>query len=288
MEKSEKKINLSSALYIIATPIGNLLDITYRAINILRSVDLIAAENIHKTNILLNNFSIKKSIISINKNNEKKQTKLILNKIINYKLNIALVSRAGTPLISDPGYYLVRSCHDIGIKVIPIPGACALTVALSGSGVSTNKFIYEGFIPKKKKMRYSLFKLLKYETRTLIFYESSKRILESLEDMLTILGPERYVVIARELTKLWENIKGMNIEKLLIWIKKDKKRTKGEITLLVEGYKYNKSINILPIESLNTFKILLNKLTKKEAIKVTSKIHGFKKNLLYNYINTQK
>ncbi|MGK2897049.1 MAG: 16S rRNA (cytidine(1402)-2'-O)-methyltransferase [Candidatus Makana argininalis] len=277
MYKYKKENILKSTLYIVPTPIGNIKDITIRALLILKKVDIIVSENTRVTNNLLTFFSIKNSIFSFNKVNEINKTKILLSKLKEGK-SIAIVSNAGTPVINDPGYFIVKNCYKLGFRVIPLPGACAAITALSGSGIKSKKFCYEGFIPSKKKKRINLIKSLKTETRTLIFYETSLRIIKTIKDMKKYFGGLRYIVIAREITKYWETIYGDTIKKILEWLQKDKTRYKGELSIIVEGYKKK---NIINNNIINTFKFLLTELTFKKSIELTSNIYFIKKNFLY-------
>ncbi|UDG79285.1 Ribosomal RNA small subunit methyltransferase I [Candidatus Ecksteinia adelgidicola] len=279
MSKQQSTI-FKATLYIVPTPIGNLGDITYRALEVLKEVDFIAAEDTRHTSLLLHHFSIHARLFSFHNYNEKKQTCKALIQLKNGK-NIALVSNAGTPLINDPGYYLVHCCFKEKIRVIPLPGACAAITALCASGISSDRFCYEGFIPSRQKERKNKLLSLKKESRTLIFYESTHRLLDSLTDMIEIFGPTRYVVLARELTKIWESIYGASISNLLTWIKQDNMRSRGEIVLIISGYKIKK--NILSYQVLRTFSILHKELPLKQAVILSSKIHGVKKNDLYKY-----
>lgn len=198
--------------------------------------------------------------------------------------SIALVSDAGTPIINDPGYYLVCCCREEDINIVPLPGACAAITALSVAGLPSNRFCYEGFLPTTRKKRLSFLESLKEESRTIIFYESTHRILDSMQDMVTIWGPNRYIVIARELTKTWESIIGAQVGKLLFWIKDDKIRSKGEIVLIVKGYEKNNNIELLSPEVLSTLKRLKYELPIKKAIAITAEIYNLKKNFIYSYI----
>ncbi|MFI4853214.1 MAG: 16S rRNA (cytidine(1402)-2'-O)-methyltransferase [Candidatus Makana argininalis] len=278
MNNLKKENILKSTLYIVPTPIGNIKDITIRALLILKKVDIIASEDTRIISNLLNFFFIKNSIFSFNKFNEIKKTKLLLSKLKEGK-SIALVSNAGTPIINDPGYLIVKSCYKLGFRVIPLPGACAAITALSGSGIKSKRFCYEGFIPSKKKKCVHLLRSLKTEKRTLIFYETSLRIIKTLKYMEKYFGCLRYIVIAREITKYWETIYGGTIIKILKWLQKDKIRYKGELSIIVEGYKKKKQdINV---NIINTFKFLLKELTFKKSIELTSNIYLIKKNFLY-------
>ncbi|QJC37560.1 16S rRNA (cytidine(1402)-2'-O)-methyltransferase [Enterobacteriaceae endosymbiont of Donacia bicoloricornis] len=272
-------------LYIIATPIGNFNDISKRALITLNKVDYILAEDTRKIGILLKFFNIKKKIYSYYEYNEKKKINFFLKKI-NQGYNIALVSDAGTPLINDPGYRIVQLCRTkyINIKIIPIPGPCAAILALSISGLPTNRFCYEGFLPHKKNKRIKRLNELKLENRTLILYESTHRILKCLYDIKKIFGKDRYIVFIKELTKKWESIYGNNISNLIKWLKLDVNRLKGEIVLVIKGYK--ESINSkdqLSPKVIQTFLKLKKELSIKKAIKITSDIFSIKKNLLYKF-----
>jgi len=221
----------SGTLYLVSTPIGNLEDITLRAIRILKEVNLIAAEDTRRTKKLLNYYQIKTPLTSYFEHSSSKKKQSLVSQLKRGK-DIALVSEAGTPCISDPGFKLTRHAIENQIRVIPIPGASALTVALSASGLSTNSFVFEGFIPRKTAKRRNLFLSLRDQERTLIFYESPRRVLSTLRDLLAVLG-ERQIVIARELTKIFEEmIRGTTSE--IIEFLKDK-TIKGEITILVSG-----------------------------------------------------
>ncbi|QCI24195.1 16S rRNA (cytidine(1402)-2'-O)-methyltransferase [Buchnera aphidicola (Muscaphis stroyani)] len=273
-------------LYIVPTPIGNLSDITQRALNTLKNADIIAAESIQHTGILLKNFKIKKSLTLINKHNEQKKSNYLIEKLKKGQ-NIALVSNAGTPLINDPGYILVKICHSYNIKVVPLPGPCAAITALSASGISTNRFCYEGFLPSKKKMRCDLLRSLKKETRTIIFYESKHRILESIQDIIDQIDQNRHIVIAKEITKKWESIRGGEAKKILKWMREDEYRYKGEIVIIINGFKKLKN-EILSEEILNCFKILRNLFPLKISVVATSKIYKIRKNILYQYALKQE
>lgn len=272
----------SGILYIVPTPIGNLADITYRAIEILKNVNLIAAENIYHTNILLQHYNVKNVLISFHKENEKKQSNYVIKKLQEGK-KIALVSNAGTPVINDPGYFLIKKCYLFNIPIVPLPGPCAAITALSACGISTSRFCYEGFLPSKKKTRQDLLYSLKEEKRTIIFYESKNRIIQSIKDIIEKIDQNRYLVIAREITKKWESIYGAKAEIMLSWLKKDKNRyNKGEIIIILDGFKESKTKDI-PEQIKNTFFLLRNFFSLKQSVIITSKIHKIKKNNLYEY-----
>ncbi|WP_074011819.1 16S rRNA (cytidine(1402)-2'-O)-methyltransferase [Candidatus Sodalis sp. SoCistrobi] len=270
----------ASTLYVVPTPIGNLEDITRRALSVLQGVDLIAAEDTRHTGLLLQHFAINARLFALHDHNEQQKADILLAKLQDGQ-SIALVSDAGTPLINDPGYHLVRRCREAGIRVVPLPGACAAITALSAAGLPSDRFCYEGFLPAKRKGRLDSLQALTQEPRTLIFYESTHRLLESLEDMVTAWGPLRYVVLARELTKTWETLYGAPVAELLAWVQEDEKRRRGEMVLIVEGY--HAPDDVLPPEALRTLALLLAELPLKKAAALAAEIHGVKKNALYRY-----
>ncbi|GKW42614.1 MULTISPECIES: 16S rRNA (cytidine(1402)-2'-O)-methyltransferase [Pectobacterium] len=270
----------ASTLYIVPTPIGNLGDITQRALAVLASVDLIAAEDTRHTGLLLQHFAINARLFALHDHNEQQKADVLLAKLQSGQ-SIALVSDAGTPLINDPGYHLVRRCREAGVRVVPLPGACAAIAALSASGLPSDRFCYEGFLPAKTKGRKDKLRELGEETRTLIFYESTHRLLDSLQDISEVLGAGRYVVLAREITKTWESIHGAPVGELLAWVKEDENRRKGEMVLIVEGHQVDDSV--LSAEALRTLTLLRAELPLKKAAALAAEIHGVKKNALYRY-----
>lgn len=270
----------ASTLYIVPTPIGNLGDITQRALAVLASVDLIAAEDTRHTGLLLQHFAINARLFALHDHNEQQKADVLLAKLQSGQ-SIALVSDAGTPLINDPGYHLVRRCREAGVRVVPLPGACAAITALSASGLASDRFCYEGFLPAKTKARKDTLRDLGEEPRTLIFYESTHRLLDSLQDISEVLGAERYVVLAREITKTWESIHGAPVGELLAWVKEDENRRKGEMVLIVEGHQADDSA--LSAEALRTLMLLRAELPLKKAAALAAEIHGVKKNALYRY-----
>ncbi|MGK2946265.1 MAG: 16S rRNA (cytidine(1402)-2'-O)-methyltransferase [Candidatus Malihini olakiniferum] len=275
----------ASTLYIVPTPIGNLCDITERALRVLRGVDVVAAEDTRHTGLLLQHFAINVRLFALHDHNEQKKADQLLAKLQQGQ-SIALVSDAGTPLINDPGYHLVRRCRKAGIRVVPLPGPCAAITALSAAGIASDRFCYEGFLPTKSKARQDRLLQLSEETRTLIFYESTNRLIDSLADVAAALGESRYVVLARELTKTWESIQGFPARELLAWVKENENRRKGEIVLIIEGFQPDESA--LSTESLHTLELLRTKLPLKKAAALAAKIHGVKKNALYRHALAQK
>lgn len=265
-------------LYIVATPIGNLEDITLRAINTLKQVDLIAAEDTRHSGLLLQHLAIKAKLFALHDHNEQEKSQLLIEKLKS-GLSIALISDAGTPLINDPGYLLVKACRENNINVVPIPGACAAIAALSASGLPSDKFSYEGFLPAKTKARQDYLTTLLDEPRTMIFYESTHRLLDTLQDMQTIWGSDKQIVLAKELTKTWETIVNFSILDLINWLQEDSNRQKGEFVLIVEGN--NKTADAIDPKAINTLKLLLKELSLKKAAAITAEIYGLKKNQLY-------
>ncbi|MFP1826944.1 16S rRNA (cytidine(1402)-2'-O)-methyltransferase [Lonsdalea quercina] len=270
----------ASTLYIVPTPIGNLGDITQRALDVLKSVDLIAAEDTRHTGLLLQHFAISARLFALHDHNEQQKAEQLLSRLQS-GMSVALVSDAGTPLINDPGYHVVRLCREAGVRVVPLPGACAAIAALSAAGLASDRFCYEGFLPAKTKARKDTLQAMLEEPRTLIYYESTHRLLDSLRDMVAVLGPQRYVVLARELTKTWESIYGAPVAELLAWVEEDDNRRKGEMVLIVEGY--HRDDSALPAEALRTLALLQAELPLKKAAALAAEIHGVKKNALYRH-----
>lgn len=269
-----------STLYIVPTPIGNLGDITQRALTILQQVDLIAAEDTRHTGRLLSHFGITTRTFALHDHNEQQKSDVLIDKLQG-GLSIALVSDAGTPLISDPGYHLVSRCRQAGIKVVPLPGACAIITALSASGLPSDRFIYEGFLPAKSKGRRDKLAEIANDPRTVIFYESPHRIWDSLNDMLLELGEARHVVLARELTKTFETIYGAPLGELIHWLGEDSNRVRGEMVLLIAGLRVEKEA--LPFEATKALRLLTKELPLKKAAAITAELYSVKKNALYKW-----
>ncbi|PJG86557.1 16S rRNA (cytidine(1402)-2'-O)-methyltransferase [Conservatibacter flavescens] len=266
-------------LYIVATPIGNLQDITQRALDTFQSVDLIAAEDTRHSGLLLSHYGIKKPFFALHDHNEQQKADLLVEKL-QQGVNIALISDAGTPLISDPGFHLVRKCRQAGITVSPLPGACAAITALCAAGIASDRFCFEGFLPAKSKARCDKLQRLVEEERTLIFYESTHRILDTLEDIKTVFGETRYVVLAREITKTWETITGNEVAQLLAWLKADPNRTKGEMVLIIEG-KINSEEKQFNPQAIQALKLISQELPLKKAAAIVAELYDYKKNALY-------
>ena len=273
-------------LYIVATPIGNLEDISKRAVNCLSSVDFCAAEDTRKSKILMNKYNITTRLVSYHNFSEKQKLKYLISNLKD-GLNIALISDAGTPLISDPGYLLVKAAQEESIQVIPIPGPSSLISALSISGFPSDKFIFYGFPPKQQKAKQSFMKSLVFENRTSIVFESKRRIKDFLVD-LEGLCPGRKVFIAREMTKLHETFYRGEINKVISEISLDENSLKGEFVIVVEGIKEVKKEILLTDDQAKVLEIILEKMKKKDALSLASKVFGIKKNSLYKFILEQK
>lgn len=266
-------------LYIVATPLGNLKDMSLRAIEVLKSVDYIAAEDTRHSAPLLQNFMIQTPMVALHEHNERDKASQVIMDLQQGK-SVALISDAGTPLISDPGYFLVHEAHKLGVRVMPIPGACAAITALCASGMPTDRFTFEGFLPAKAKQRQEQLEALRHETRTMLFYEAPHRILETLQAMEAVFGAKRQVVLARELTKLYETIRAGMLAELVQWVESDANQQRGEIVLVVAGAEAGETSQ----DQINTdelLTLLLDELPLKKAVEVAAKISKKRKNELY-------
>ncbi|TXH64751.1 MAG: 16S rRNA (cytidine(1402)-2'-O)-methyltransferase [Tolumonas sp.] len=268
---------ISPCLYIVPTPIGNLSDITLRAIEVLKSVDCIAAEDTRHSGILLQHLDAKAPMLALHDHNEQQRAGVLIQRIQQGQ-SIALISDAGTPLISDPGYHLVKACRDAGVKVVPLPGPCAAITALSAAGLPTDRFVFEGFLPAKEKGKEDRLQALADETRTMVFYESPRRVVDTLESMQKVFG-DRLVVAARELTKTFETIHALPLSEMIPWLQEDENRTRGEFVLMVAGKTENS--DDIPAEVQRTLTLLMKDLPLKKAAALTAEIYGVKKNALY-------
>jgi len=268
---------IKGALYIVATPIGNLEDLSPRAKAVLENVDLIVAEDTRHSKPMLNQFGIKTKVRAYHDHNERAQTPLLIEQL-QAGASIALISDAGTPLICDPGYHLLLAAHAEKIKVIPVPGPSALISALSVAGFSSEKFVFEGYLPAKTTARQQRLQQLKDETRTLVFYEAPHRILASIEDAIICYGGERQTVIAKEISKQHENIQRGTLSGLLDWLHSDKDLIKGEFVVVIQGDKTSQ-FNIQ--EASRILKILLADHSVKQAAKLTSEIMQGNRNDIY-------
>jgi len=277
---NNQPLSNSGILYIVGTPLGNLEDITFRALKILQNVNLIAAEDTRHTGKLLHHFQIKTPQISYHEHNSKLRGNDLLNRLQNGE-NIALVTDAGMPGISDPGYEIINLCINEGITVIPIPGPTAAITALVASGLPTDKFIFEGFLPPKTKQRKTYLESIKHEVKTLIFYESPHRILATLTDLITVFGANRQITIARELTKLHEEFWRGNLQNALTFYQ-NKTQILGEFTLIVAG---NNEVTIpqLSDEEIKQElqQLLTQGMSKSQASRYLAGIINQNKNYIY-------
>ena len=270
---------IKGSLFIVATPIGNMGDITERALKTLENVDVIAVEDTRRSGQLLHHFEISTPMIAVHEHNERQICDSLLDRIEKGE-NIALISDAGTPLLSDPGYFLVSQARDREVHVVPIPGVSAVITALSVAGLPTDRFIFEGFLPAKSSARQQKLEKIKEDTRTVIFYEAPHRIIEMLKDCQLIFGSQRKVVLARELTKTFETVHGDTLEELIPWVEADNNQKKGEFVVLVHGAVAREDTGI-DAESERILLILLKELPVKQAASLAANITGLKKNALY-------
>ncbi len=268
---------IKGVLYIVATPIGNLDDLSPRAKMVLNNVDLIVAEDTRHSKPMLNQFGIQTKISAYHDHNEREQTPVLIEQL-RAGASIALISDAGTPLICDPGYHLLCAAHTEKIKVVPVPGPSALISALSVAGFSSEKFIFEGYLPARKMARRQRLQELKTETRTLVFYEAPHRILASIEDAIDCYGDERQAVVAKEITKLHENIQRGTLLELLDWLHSGKDLNKGEFVVVVQG---DTSSQFDTQEASRILKILLADHSVKQAARLTSEIMRGNRNDIY-------
>lgn len=279
----------SGALYVVATPIGNLEDITLRALRILREVDCIVAEDTRHTGQLLRHFQIDKPLplLSLHEHNERNRVRVEqIAMLLEQGKSVALVADAGTPLISDPGFVLVRELRRRGLPVIPVPGPSSVLAALSVAGLPTDRFVFEGFLPAKSAARRERLQAVAQEERTLIFFESSHRIAETLADMSVVLGGERPAVIARELTKRFEEVHGAPLQAMPTWLHAEPHRIKGEFVLLVHGA--IPTADAIEPDQQQVLSVLLEELPLSRAVAVAVRLTGLPKNKLYDLALTLK
>lgn len=269
-------------LYIVATPIGNLKDITLRALDILDEVDIIAAEDTRHSRRLLQEYNINKPLIAMHDHNEHGILNLLLTHLKDGR-KIALVSDAGTPLICDPGFPLVRAARLAGFSVVPLPGPCAAIAALSASGVATDHFVFDGFLPGTSNARIKRLTHFLDESRTVVFYEAVHRIVDSLTDMIQVFGVERRIVLAREITKTYETFLDGTLAEVLVHVQSDTNQQRGEFVLILEGCRAVPADDELPKDAKRILSLLLTELSVKKAAQLAADITGCRKNALYDY-----
>ena len=267
------------ALYVVATPIGNLRDVTLRALDVLKSVDAIAAEDTRVTSRLLNHYGIAgKKLIALHEHNEQRAARRVVDEL-QAGLSVAFTTDAGTPALSDPGARLVTAAREAGFPVIPVPGANAAVTALSASGFVDSRFLFYGFLPAKTGERRAAIESISGVPYLLVLYEAPHRIADTLADLEALLGGTRRIVIARELTKLFETVHACELGEARQWLAADANQTKGEFVLIIEGAQENRD-EVSP-EARRTLKVLLEELPLKQAAALAARITGARKNELY-------
>jgi 16S rRNA (cytidine1402-2'-O)-methyltransferase len=276
-----RRDELGGTLYVVATPIGNLDDLSPRATRTLACVDVVAAEDTRHSGRLLSHLGIQKRMIALHDHNEKDRAAGILAELKAGR-DVALISDAGTPLISDPGYVLVRDARAAGYRVSPIPGPCALVVALSAAGLPTDRFLYVGFLPAKRSGRRASLEPLASEPATLVFYESPHRILESVRDIAEVLGEDREMVLGREITKTFETFYSGSVAEVLAELEQDPHGTRGEFVVMVRGAVAQPGDDDAATMDVDrVLRVLLAELPVKKVAKMASELTGLSKNELY-------
>lgn len=276
-----RKGELKGTLYVVATPIGNLDDLSPRAARTLASVDVVAAEDTRHSGRLLSHLGIQKRMVALHDHNEKDRAAGILTELQAGR-DVALISDAGTPLISDPGYVLVREARAAGHRVSPIPGPCALVAALSVAGLPTDRFLYVGFLPAKRSGRRASLEVLSSEVATLVFYESPHRIMESVRDIADVLGSDREMVLGREITKTFETFYSGSVADVLAELERDPHGNRGEFVVMVRGAAAQAgSEEAATMDVDRILRVLLAELPVKKVAKMASELTGLSKNELY-------
>ncbi len=265
-------------LYVVATPIGNLGDITQRALDVLAGVDRVCAEDTRTSKRLLTHFGLQKRLVALHDHNERDKLDQ-LTEWLQSGESLALISDAGTPLISDPGYHLVQHLRELSIPVVPIPGACAIIAALSVAGLPTDRFVFEGFLPAKSAARKQAFQRATQQACTQIYYESSHRIVASLRDLSEVIGADRRVVLSRELTKMFEQSFSGTASEVLEWLESEPNHQKGEFVVMVQGAFPTEASKGMALEPL--LKLLMAELSVKQSASLAAKITGENKNHCY-------
>ena len=277
--ETKREGSQAGVLYIVATPIGNLADLSERACQVLSNVDFIAAEDTRHTGRLLQHLGVQKPMVALHDHNERGRADSLLQRVEDGE-NGALVSDAGTPLISDPGYVLVREARARGIRVVPVPGPCALVAALSAAGLPTDRFLFAGFTPAKSSGRRAVLKELSTESATLVFYESPHRIRDMIQDVADVMGAEREVVIARELTKTFETFYSGDAQALVNILDEDANASRGEFVVMVRGAE-PRDQEAIGLDVDRMLALLVAELPVKRAAKIVAELTGLSRNQLY-------
>lgn len=275
----ENPLHVSPALYVVATPLGNRADITLRALSVLRAVDLVAAEDTRHSQRLFDAHGISAKMFALHEHNEQEGATRIIGQLEAGR-HVALITDAGTPAVSDPGARLVARVQEAGLSVVPVPGPCAAIAALSASGLTAPHFHFHGFLPVKQAGRRSALEALRGVNATLVFYEAPHRVLETVDDLVAVLEPAREIVVARELTKLFEQVARMPLADAPAWLRGDANRQRGEFVLLVGPAP---AVEGIPPEAERVLKLLLEELPLKSAAKLAAAITGLSKNALYDH-----
>jgi len=272
----------SAELHIVSTPIGNLDDMSHRAVQVLSSVDLIAAEDTRHTRILLGHFGIRTQAVSLHEHNEDTEAPRLVQHLLGGK-SLALVSDAGTPLLSDPGYRLVQLAIAEGVVIRTVPGASAVTAALPLSGLPTDRFVFEGFLPARAAARQHHLESLREESRTLVFFESSHRVLDSLADMAEVFGGDRQAAVCRELTKRFETVLRAPLGGLRQLLVQDPDQQKGEFVIVVAGARQEQAAALVSATQLA--RALQEYLPPSQAVRVAAKLHAVDRRTLYGLVS---
>ena len=274
-------VMLSPSLYVVATPIGNLQDMSPRAIETLQMVDVIAAEDTRHSAPLMQHFGITTPMIAVHDHNERQRAESIIQRLTEGQ-SIALISDAGTPLISDPGYHLVTAVRGAGFNVVPVVGPCALIAALSVAGIATDRFTFMGFLPAKSSHRCQALEAIAEAEHTHVFYESPHRIVDSIADMAKVFGLERQLTVARELTKTYDTVYGGSIEQVQAWMQADTNQQRGEFVLVVAGKPASTAEVSMDAETDKLLMVLLSELPIKKAAAMAAQLTPHKKKALYD------
>jgi 16S rRNA (cytidine1402-2'-O)-methyltransferase len=272
-----------AGLYVVATPIGNLEDISYRAVRILTEADLVAAEDTRHSRVLLSHYNISTPMQAVHEHNETQVTGQILERITNGEA-VALISDAGTPLISDPGYRLVQAAREANLPVHVVPGASAVTAALSVAGLPPDRFAFEGFLPSKTSARRKKLESLGRETRTLVFFESSHRIEDSIDDMSKAFGEQRLAAVCRELTKKFETVLRAPLAEISEQLAQDKNQTRGEFVVVVDGFEGSEDEALSNAHIMAT--ALLEFLPASQAARIAAKLNDVPRRKVYQMLGT--